>query len=282
MNPQHTPKLRRPFLKWTGGKRWLAPYIVECLPLPHGRYHEPFLGGGSVFFAFKPWPATLSDVNEELINTYKQVRDQPDLVIKHIGRMHINKSEYQRVRASRPDSPLKRAVRFLYLNRTAFNGIYRVNQRGEFNVPFGCKPGTVLCDAELLSSASHSLQNRKLVVADFESTIDRADAGDVIYADPPYTTRHNNNGFRRYNESLFSWSDQKRLARACRRAANRGCYVFVSNAAHDDVSRLYVGFDSVSLTRYTGVSGSSAGRGEVQEKLYCFPKIRRGEVNRDG
>jgi DNA adenine methylase len=258
----------QPFLKWTGGKRWLADTVAEMLPERRGRYFEPFLGGASVFFYLKPWPATLSDVNKELINVYRQVRDNLPEVIERLRKLTIDAGTYAKVRESRPRTPVTKAVRLLYLNRTAFNGIYRVNRSGQFNVPFGCKVGTVLCNDKLLQSASRTLQNRIVACSDFEAMIDSAVRHDIVYADPPYTTRHDNNGFRRYNESLFTWSDQERLSESCVRAVGRGVSVIVSNAAHKEIGRLYKDFQSKTVSRYTGISGSTYGRGVVSEKLY--------------
>jgi DNA adenine methylase len=258
----------RPFLKWAGGKRWIASSVAELLPKKRGRYFEPFLGGASVFFYLKAWPATLSDVNEELINLYSQVRDNLLEVTDRLRKLTIDPHTYAEIRNWRPRSPVTKAVRLLSLNRTAFNGIYRVNREGQFNVPFGCKTGTILCDDKSLLSASRSLQNRAVVCSDFESMIDRAAKQDIVYADPPYTTRHDNNGFRRYNESLFTWSDQERLAEACTRAVARGVSVIVSNAAHGEVASLYKEFHCKTVSRYTGVSAQAHGRGIVSEKLY--------------
>jgi DNA adenine methylase len=263
-----TRRSGQPFLKWTGGKRWIAETISDLVPERRGRYFEPFLGGASVYFYLRPWPATLSDVNEELINLYTQLRDNVSEVMERLRKLKIDASTYQKIRSSEPRAPITRAVRLLYLNRTAFNGIYRVNQEGQFNVPFGCKKGTILCDDQLLKSASNILQNRTIVSSDFEVMIDSATRHDVIYADPPYTTRHNNNGFRRYNESLFTWSDQERLAKSCMRAAARGASVIVSNAAHREIGALYNGFHSKTVSRYTGISGRAHGRGVVSEKIF--------------
>ena len=258
---------RKPFLKWTGGKRWLAAEVDELLPEEYGRYIEPFVGGGAVYFYLRAWPATLSDINAELINTYRQIRDNVDDVIDRLRGMRIDESTFLIVRNSRPRKPVTSAVRFLYLNRTAFNGIYRVNREGDFNVPYGCKPNTVLCDEDLLRAASRALQNRKLVSCDFESAVNSAVKGDVVYADPPYTTKHDNNGFRRYNEEIFSWEDQVRLASCCKRAAKRGVRVIVSNANHKPLIDLYSGFESRTIKRASLISGSSDGRGTVTECL---------------
>jgi DNA adenine methylase len=260
-----------PFLKWTGGKRWLASELHALAPKEYGRYIEPFLGGGAVFFHLRPWPAFLSDVNAELINTYRQVRDNVDDVIGRLARLRIDPDVYTDIRNSVPRKPVTQAVRFLYLNRTAFNGIYRVNRRGRFNVPFGCKPGTVLCDEPVLRSASKALQNRKLAVCDFEDAIDAAKRGDLVYADPPYTTKHDNNGFQRYNEVIFSWDDQVRLAECCQRARSRGVHVIVSNANHPPVRRMYHGFKDKTVKRPSLISGPLHGRGTIAESLiYCF------------
>ena len=218
----------RPFLKWTGGKRWLAGTIRSLLPGKFNRYIEPFLGGGAAFFHLRPWPASLSDSNAELINAYEQVRDNVEEVIRRLSEFEICECAYEAMRSKVPRSNLMRAVRFLYLNRTAFNGIYRVNQEGHFNVPYGCKAGTVLCDETLLREASSALQRRRLLVCDFEDAINQARSGDLVYADPPYTTKHNNNGFRRYNEVIFSWEDQERLAECLQRASRRGVHVILS------------------------------------------------------
>jgi DNA adenine methylase len=256
-----------PFLKWTGGKRWLVSRIESILPKSFSRYIEPFLGGGAVFFHFRPWPASLFDINGELINTYKQVRDNVEEVIKRLSDLEISRNAYDEMRSKSTQDPLTRAVRFLYLNRTAFNGIYRVNQQGEFNVPFGCKPGTVLCNKALLRSASRGLKNRRLAVWDFEEAIEDAAPGDLVYADPPYTAKHNNNCFRRYNEVLFSWTDQERLANSLRRAVKRGVQVILSNADHISVINLYKGFSVERVVRRSLISGANKGRGEITEIL---------------
>ncbi|MEE9296123.1 MAG: Dam family site-specific DNA-(adenine-N6)-methyltransferase [Phycisphaerae bacterium] len=257
----------RPFLKWTGGKRWLGSVIELILPKQYNRYIEPFLGGGALFFRLRTWPASLSDINAELIHVYRQVRDNLEDVIARLAQLEIGPKAYREIRARTPRLPVTRAVRFLYLNRTAFNGIYRVNRQGKFNVPFGCKPGTVLCDEDLLRRASRALQNRGLHVCDFEEAIGCAGPGDLIYADPPFTTRHDNNGFRRYNEVIFSWEDQVRLAKCCRRAVKRGAHVIVSNANHEPLAELYQDFCVKYVTRRSLISASADGRGPVKECL---------------
>jgi DNA adenine methylase len=262
------PVPEKPLLKWTGGKRWASVAIASLAPQVYGRYFEPFLGGGAVFFHLRAWPATLSDVNADLINAYSQIRDAPNALYNRLAKMKISEDAFYAVRASSPRSALTKAARLIYLNRVAFNGIYRVNRSGQFNVPYGCKPGTTLPTEEELLRASQALARRSIKVLDFEDALDAATRGDLVYADPPYTNKHNDNGFRRYNEQIFSWSDQVRLAAACHRAVKRGVSVIVSNANHAEVAQLYSEFSSRAACRYSGISGRSLSRGVVTEKIF--------------
>jgi len=188
---------------------------------------EPSLGGGAVFFMLRPQKAILSDINSELINVYQQVRDNPDAILRELKKQRVTKKNYYQIRKLKGGFPLKRTARFLFLNRTSFGGIYRLNRRGEFNVPYGGGKRTPssLWKNNLLRDASNVLKRSRLLVADFEDVIERASQGDVVYCDPTYTVAHENNGFLRYNERNFSWEDQKRLSKAARRAVNRGATV---------------------------------------------------------
>lgn len=267
-----------PFLKWPGGKRWLAMRIATYIKSRLiGRYYEPFLGGGAVFFALRPRIATLSDINEDLINTYLQVRDIPDLLINKIRQLPVSKKAYYRIRGSHPSCPIERAVRFLYLNRTGFSGMYRLNMRGEFNVPYGGGERTPspLWENNLLVAASTALRNRKILSADFECALGSAVAGDVVYCDPTYTVAHNYNGFVRYNERNFSWEDQERLAKAALQACERGVFVLVSNAGHGSISKLYHPIAPISLERNSLVSRDVNYRSVVKEYLFILEPQRR-------
>ncbi len=257
----------KPFLKWAGGKRWLTERVRSYFPSEVRTYYEPFLGGGAVFCSYSPSHAMLSDKNEELMNAYIQVRDNVDEVIRRLRRLKVGPIVFERVRRLKTTCDVDRAVRLIYLNRTAFNGLYRVNRAGLFNVPFGCKPGTVVCEEGDLWAASNALRGVQLEVGDFISAFATAEPGDVIYADPPYTSRHGNNGFIRYNEMLFSWMDQERLANAAREAADRGGKGIVSNAFHKEIRQLYRGFAAVVARRGSYMSAKTAARGEVREYL---------------
>lgn len=232
-----------PFLKWPGGKRWLVHQYASLFPLQYRRYLEPFLGGGAVFFHLKPQRAVLSDTNAELVNAYQCLQRYSRAIEKRLSdlqRKH-NDALYYRIRETRPTGAIEQTVRFLYLNRTCFNGIYRVNLKGEFNVPIGTKD-RVAYPTDYLQGIAACLQRASIRVADFEETIDKAGAEDFVFVDPPYTVMHNNNNFVKYNAKLFSWPDQVRLASAVKRAARRGAAVMVSNADHQSVRELYSDF----------------------------------------
>jgi DNA adenine methylase len=257
-----------PFLKWPGGKRWascrIAALVRERLT---GTYYEPFLGGGAVFFRLRPAKAVLSDINPELINTYRIVRNSVEEIVPLLKRMAVNKRNYNRLRRAEPESPIQRAVRFLYLNRTAFGGIYRLNLRGEFNVPYGGgerKPN-ILWERPLLKNAADALATADIRVTDFEAMIDLAKAGDVVYCDPTYTVAHDNNGFIRYNEKNFSWADQHRLACSAHRASQRGVGVIISNANHRTIRKLYPGARILVAERPSLVSCDVSKRRSVEE-----------------
>ena len=263
-----TRGVQRPFLKWAGGKRRLCSAIQEFLPTKFSSYFEPFLGGAAMFFHLAPSQAVLSDINEELTNAYVQIRDNLAPVVRGLSALSVNKRTYLNLRKNVPKGDLDRAVRFIYLNKTAFNGLYRVNKAGSFNVPFAGKQGRRVFDHSELQAASMLLQKCIIVARDFEVTFSEAQRGDLIYCDPPYTVRHNNNGFVRYNESLFSWNDQERLAIASKEAVRRGVYVLISNAEHASLRRLYQGFALVTLSRTSCMAGDPARRGYTSEHLF--------------
>jgi DNA adenine methylase len=282
MMPQDTITTQtEPFVKWAGGKRLLLPQILPLLPHLEAerRYFEPFLGGGAVYFALGPNRALLSDLNGELIETFEAVRDEVDEVIQRMHRLKNDEDCYYEVRSSRPRTRPTRAARFIYLNKTCFNGLFRVNLRGEFNVPFG-RHGEhhVVCDEGQLRSAAGALQNAEFVVADFGRAMRRARAGDLVYLDPPYTLAHVNNGFIEYNARVFSWEDQRRLAAVARRLVNRGVRVAVSNGDHPSITNLYDSpeFTITRVDRWSTVAGGPGFRFPTSELLIV------GDANREG
>lgn len=266
----------RPFLRWAGSKRALLRPIVDVLPAHYRVYWEPFLGAGSLYFALKPGRAVLGDSCRELIDTYAAVRDSVDEIIGHLNPLKPDKNLYYHIRSHRSTDPVRRAAEFLYLNKTCWNGLYRVNSRGDFNVPYGRPKTDFLMDNANLRACSTQLQgcHVSLQYSDFEVTLRGVGPGDLVFLDPPYVTRHNNNGFVDYNETLFSWADQVRLARIARALVIRGAHIIVSNADHKEIRDLYEGFRFLAFSRYSTLAGDCEKRGPVQEGIF-FSEGRR-------
>lgn len=230
-------------------------------------YIEPFLGSGALFFSALPKTAILSDKNTELIETYQAVKDEPLQIVSRLTKhQKLHSAEhFYKVREKIPKNELDRAARFIYLNRTCWNGLYRVNKKGDFNVPIGTKTNVNLATDDWHAVAD-SLAEAKLLNQDFEISIEEAREGDFIFADPPYTVKHNNNGFIKYNESIFSWQDQIRLRDCLKRAAERGATVALTNAAHDSVLELYEkDFNIKTMERASVLSGVATARGKYKE-----------------
>ncbi|MCU4180195.1 DNA adenine methylase [Bosea sp. BH3] len=259
--------MREPFLKWAGGKRWLARSFSWLFPASYDRYVEPFLGGGAIFFAQEPSNALLSDANEKLVATYNAIRDDWQSVLAHLEEYAHKHSDnfYYEARATPQIKSAAEAARFIYLNRTCWNGLYRVNLRGEFNVPRGTKD-RVLMETDDFEWVSSALQKASITTKDFEATLAEAGHGDFVFLDPPYTVAHNNNGFLKYNENIFSWSDQERLKEAAAAAAGRGASVLVLNAHHSSIEQLYDGVGTMHIVnRHSVISGSAGHRRSVEE-----------------
>lgn len=258
-----------PFLKWAGGKRWLVSSHKELFEFSFDRYIEPFVGSGSVFFHLNPAKAVLSDKNKRLIDVYRAIKMDWRLVYNNLSvhaKFH-SKNYYYKIRASNFESIFERAAQFIYINRTCWNGLYRVNKKGQFNVPIGTKD-KVLLDTDNFEVISEILGRTLLMNGDFEAVIDITKEGDLLFIDPPYTVNHNKNGFIKYNESIFSWDDQVRLSECVKRAKNRGAKIILTNADHESVSTLYADdFTTKTLPRASVLSGKSQFRGKVTELL---------------
>jgi DNA adenine methylase len=262
-----------PFLKWPGGKRWLVPRLLRIIgDVDINRYFEPFAGGAALFFALQPRCAVLSDINADLINTYKQIQRHALEVTRRLMQLSVDRETYYCIRAQEPKAGMDRAVRFLYLNRTAFGGIYRVNRQGRFNVPFGGgqRSPAVLWERDLLRPAARALRRSELRSDDFQVVLQEAGEGDLVYCDPTYTVSHADNGFVRYNETNFRWEDQKRLAEVCRELQARGATVLVSNASHCSVRAVFKFAEVNVFSRPSTVCPQSAKRRTVQEDVFIF------------
>ncbi len=255
----------RPFLKWAGGKKALLPELLKIIPKNYNRYFEPFLGSGALFFALEPKEAYLSDLNSELINSYQQIKRNVGGVIKFLKNMPYQKKYYYNIRSQRLSNNLRRAARFIYLNKTCWNGLYRVNPKGRFNVPIGRYDNPTICDEEKLKNVSKILKNVTIRGLDFEKAVKDTTEGDLIYLDPPYTTSHKNNGFIEYNSRIFSLKDQNRLKDAVVELDKKGCKIIMSNAEHDYIRRLYKNFNLTLVKRRSLIAGNVKKRKKVPE-----------------
>jgi DNA adenine methylase len=259
----------KPFLKWAGGKRWLVSSYKTLFPNDYNRYFEPFLGSGAVFFQLEPNRAFISDTNSDLIDSYLGIQKNWCEVYRLLQYHHKkhSKSYYYMMRDYRPTSLVRRSARFIYLNRTCWNGLYRVNLKGKFNVPIGTKTSVIFND-DNFDYISRVLQNSNVTHRHYSQSISLTRPNDFIFVDPPYTVRHNNNGFIKYNENLFSWDDQINLAAALRRADSRGVKILMTNAFHESVRELYEqNFELTPVLRHSSISGKPSSRKHYEEYI---------------
>jgi DNA adenine methylase len=261
-------ELAHPFLKWAGGKRQLLPSLLARIPGTYGTFFEPFVGGGALFFAARPRRAVLADVNERLVRTYRGVRDDVEKVIALLATYPHDETFFyeMRDRAVDASSDAEVAAWFIYLNKTAYNGLYRVNRRDRFNVPFGRYTNPTICDAPNLRACAAALAGVEVIVADFESVVRRADRGDFVYFDPPYVPLSATSSFTSYTSDGFGAGEQTRLRDVIRALKRRGVSVVASNSSAPFVRELYAdGFElhEVSATRM--VNSRASSRGAVPE-----------------
>ena len=256
----------KPFLRWAGGKRWIAGQLAKIISPDRGTYFEPFLGGGSLYFAALPEKAVLSDINPRLVETYQVLRDYPQSVIDALEVWTNDERSYYEIRETEYADPIHRVAQFIYLNRTCWNGLYRVNRKGKFNVPFG-NHGRPVFDARQLMAASTALQNAEIRCGDFAKVLKHSRCGDFVYLDPPYVSSSKANGFSKYTVSEFSWDDQQRLGRTALSLAKKGCHVLASNISREDIIELYPGFSHRVIARHSILAAKSKFRGITKELL---------------
>ena len=272
--------MAKPFLKWAGGKTSLLPALLAASPERIETYYEPFVGGGALFFALQAegrfQRAVLSDSNNELINTYRQVRDNVDALINALTvhqrkyRAAEDRSEYYyTIRAKKLTCSLGGAANLIFLNKTCFNGLYRVNNQGGFNVPHGRHQNPTICDAENLRAASVALQGVELEVGDFYDAPSDAGQGDFVYFDPPYVPLSETASFTAYTSKDFGAEEQQRLADVAKLLSGQGAGVVLSNSGHPDVAALYDS-DAFALAKVQApraINSVGTGRGPVREYL---------------
>lgn len=263
----------KPFLRWAGGKTWLTKHIHQYLLREFENYFEPFLGGGSIYFFLKnnnlvKGEVTLADVNSGLIECYKTLRDKPELVVNELKKYKNQPSEYYLERSLKYNTDFEEAAKFIFLNRTSFNGIYRENLKGEYNVPYGYKTYKTLFDFDNMMRVSEALQNTKIEISDFGETLNKIGTSDFTFIDPPYTVAHENNGFVKYNQKIFSWNDQIRLKDNISMLHEKGAFYILTNAFHKSLIDLYEEIDnSNKIERYSVVGGNNAKREKYSELI---------------
>ena len=259
----------RPFIKWAGGKNWLTTRINNFLPSKFKNYHEPFLGGAAVFFHVRPTNKVfLSDLNSELINAFKKIKKDPLQVISHLDTLENNEANYYKVRATVSTDNSFNAARFIFLNKTCYNGIYRVNSGGKFNVPYGHNNSVTIHEKDNLFVVSKAMKKATLRSQDFEKCLGKIEKGDLVFLDPPYTVAHNNNGFLEYNQKIFTWNDQERLADFVNEIRKKRAFFILTNAVHDSIVNLYKNLGKrYELDRYSTITSRIEKRKKISEYL---------------
>jgi len=248
-----------PVLKWAGGKSQLLPTLLSHVPLQYGKYIEPFVGGGALFFALSPSRAVIADSNPELINVYRVIASEVEALISELESMPTDRDTFYRVRAELFGDlePLRAAARTIYLNKTCFNGLFRVNRAGQFNVPYA-NANRRACQPERLRAAASLLRNAEIVVSDYHALLtERAEPGDFVYLDPPYVPTSRYSDFKRYTKEQFYEEDHRRLAGLVGELAARDCHLLITNSDHPLVWDLYKDFriDVIHTRRYINKNG---------------------------
>lgn len=269
----------KPFVKWVGGKRQLLKQFRELGLYPPeafnpitNTYHEPFVGGGAVFFDLLPKNAKLSDLNSELVIAYNVIKSNVDELIESLQKHIYDKEYYLKVRAEKVEdlSEIEVASRFIFLNRTGFNGLYRVNKSGQFNVPFGRYSSPVICDEDNLRRVSDALRDTIITHQDYKNVLKTAQSGDFIYFDPPYYPISATSSFTSYTAEGFLEKEQVELRDTFVKLHEKGCFVMLSNSDTPLINKLYSGLDGITINKITAsraINSKGTGRGKITEVL---------------
>lgn len=262
-----------PIVKWVGGKRQLMFELLKNMPENYNRYFEPFIGGGALFFYLQPDNAYISDMNEELINLYQVVRDNVDELVADLQKHDISKEYFMEIRnIDRTDeyqnwSDIKKASRFIYLNRTCFNGMYRVNSQGQFNVPFGHYKNPRILDENNLINCSNLLQKTEIKHADFSEILKKVKKGDFVYFDPPYVPLSETSSFTSYTKDGFDIDMQFKLIDVCDELDSMGVKFLLSNSDTKLVNELYENYNIKKVFASRQINANADGRGKITEVL---------------
>lgn len=269
----------KPFVKWVGGKRQLLEQFKKQKLYPpigfnseKNTYFEPFVGGGAVFFDLLPKNAVLSDMNSELVATYNIIKNNVEDLIKSLKKHKHDKNYFLKIRAKKIEnlSDLEIASRFIFLNRTCFNGMYRVNSKGEFNVPFGKYTNPLICDETNLRRVSRVLKNVEIKNQDYKEVLKKARKGDFVYFDPPYYPISKTASFTSYTKDSFLEKEQIELRDTFLELHKRGCFVMLSNSDTPFINKIYKGFKGVKINKVSAgrsINSKASGRGKITEVL---------------
>lgn len=262
-----------PIVKWVGGKRQLMFELIKNMPKSYNRYFEPFIGGGALFFELQPEQAYISDMNEELINLYSVVRDNVYELIKDLSKHEVSKEYFLEIRnIDRTEqytelSDVERASRFIYLNRTCFNGMYRVNSQGQFNVPFGHYKNPRIIDENNLLNCSELLKKTEIKCADFSEILTKVKKGDLVYFDPPYVPLNETSSFTSYTKDGFDIDMQFKLRDVCDKLDTMGIKFMLSNSDTKLVNELYANYEIKKVFASRQINANTDGRGKITEVL---------------
>ena len=262
-----------PIVKWVGGKRQLMFELIKNMPKSYNRYFEPFIGGGALFFELQPEQAYISDMNEELINLYSVVRNNVYELIKDLSKHEVSKEYFLEIRnIDRTEqytelSDVERASRFIYLNRPCFNGMYRVNSQGQFNVPFGHYKNPRIIDKNNLLNCSELLKKTEIKCADFSEILTKVKKGDLVYFDPPYVPLNETSSFTSYTKDGFDINMQFKLRDVCDELDNKGVKFMLSNSDTKLVNELYENYNIKKVFASRQINANADGRGKITEVL---------------
>ena len=263
----------KPFIKWAGGKRQLIAELIKSVPKKYTRYYEPFIGGGAFFFHTKPDNAYISDINPDLINAYRVVKMNVDLLIEDL-RIHKNTEEYyyEIRKADRTDkykdwNEIQKASRLIYLNKTCFNGLYRMNSKGQFNVPFGSYKNPKIVDEENLRKCSKILQNTDIVLSTFNNIDSTVKKGDFVYFDPPYLPLNQTSSFTKYYKDDFNYDMQFKLRELCDTITRKNVYFMLSNSCTESILELYKKYKIRKVKANRAINCKGSGRGKINEVI---------------
>jgi DNA adenine methylase len=271
----------KPIIKWVGGKRQLLEKLISFLPKEYDRYFEPFIGGGALFFALKHKNSFISDYNPELTNLYKVIKEKPLELIKDLNKHKNDEEYYYAIRSLDRDiaryaklTDVQKASRFIYLNKTGYNGLYRVNQKGQNNVPFGRYKNPKWLDEENILACSKLLAHTEIQTGDFEIVKKYVKRGDFVYFDPPYVPLNATSSFTFYTHKGFDNEMQVRLKELCDYLDSIGAYFMLSNSYTEYILELYKAYEIKTVMANRAVNSKASGRGKIKEVVVLNYKVK--------